>query len=1188
MHHRRHRLATIAAGVTAAASAVGAASVAALPAAAEARPAVVAAAGAAPAAAAPAAAAPAAAAPAAARGAARPSPRAIVLVNGDEIMSAAAPGGRRFGEIVSAVTGIGGTLTTLRLNGKTYEIPLVALPYLGRGLDPSLFDVSALTGHESGGRLPVRVGFQGRPPALPGVQVTHKGTVTEDGYLTRSSARLFGAALTHQFAADHSHGSYGRDGMFAGGVSVSLAGAAAHPAVTPAYVLHTLTVRGTDASGKPDEGDLVLVLNVDDGSLFSDPVEAVNDFFNGVAKFSVPSGHYWALGIFFGLTQQSALRADVLPQFTAGKGTTVRVDARAATSEVTLVTPKPSIAQALSVEIRRAPAKGFANAFTFGSIGAGGGGVWVNPTRTPVTVGELQTFTDGLLTAANGPTARYEYDLAFAGPAGIVPPQHIVARPAGLARVDARYYDAVTAAGSLGRAGLFPPQLQDGIFFVNSFPFSLPQRRTEYTSSGPSLAWLSVVTDSQGDTIQADVFRRYHGHAATVEDWNSYPLHPGVNFSAITGSDDFINLPSAARAGDTLSLDVTPFSDNLPGHLGEGFGTDGSGAKITGSFEIDQNGRKIAGGTVPALSPPDLFVTGVRLSPTPAAIRFVLNAARSGGAYPLARASQTIWTWNSAHEAATVLPAGWLCAATFTTGVLNRDCRVEPVLTLRYAVAGMALDGSVAAGPQELDFSAGHLQLAREARITGATVAVSFDGGATWQPAVVNRRHGGSFRAFFTAPPPGHGAAGYVTLRVAAAGAAGSAITETITRAYQIAPVPAANVSLGRTLAPPAPASWRPPAPRAACPPVRPGYARCLTLYTPQTPVNRALAAQLAGRAGAAGPAVTPLGWGARSIESAYKLPIGRTSHTLVAIVDAFGDRNLAADLAVYRKQYHLPACTTASRCLRKVNQRGKAAPLPQTDPGWEVETTLDAAMVSAACPHCKILVVEADSNSLADLAAAENTAARLGARVVSDSWGGREDGFALTYAKSFSHPGHVIVASTGDVGFTAAQFPANLATVTAVGGTQLARAHNKRGWAEQVWNDPSGGASGSGCSAYVAKPAWQHDSHCSMRTAADVSALAMNVPIYNKDAGGWITVEGTSASAPLIAGVYALAGNAATVTPRYPYRHARSLFDVTSGDNDWFNGSKGATCGFDYLCTAKKGYDAPTGLGTPDGTGAF
>jgi subtilase family serine protease len=120
-----------------------------------------------------------------------------------------------------------------------------------------------------------------------------------------------------------------------------------------------------------------------------------------------------------------------------------------------------------------------------------------------------------------------------------------------------------------------------------------------------------------------------------------------------------------------------------------------------------------------------------------------------------------------------------------------------------------------------------------------------------------------------------------------------------------------------------------------------------------------------------------------------------------------------------------------------------------------------------------------------------------------------------------------------------------------------------------------------------VAKPPWQHDPHCPGRTAADVAAIAWNIPIYEKVQGGWLTLGGTSASAPLIAGVYGLAGNAAAIKPGYEYQHAGSLFDVTVGNNSVLTGS-GAVCGYDYLCVAKKGYDAPTGLGSPDGTGAF
>ena len=372
------------------------------------------------------------------------------------------------------------------------------------------------------------------------------------------------------------------------------------------------------------------------------------------------------------------------------------------------------------------------------------------------------------------------------------------------------------------------------------------------------------------------------------------------------------------------------------------------------------------------------------------------------------------------------------------------------------------------------------------------------------------------------------------------------------------------------------------PALRAACPAPRPGYERCFALYRPQWAVNRAIAAGLSSPA-----AAQPKGWGPQSLVAAYKLPSEASSDQTVAISIAFDTPKLEQYLAMYRKHYGLPPCTTASGCFRKVNQHGLASPLPPSgvQSGWDLEATLDVSLISAACPHCKILVVEANDNSVVNLAATENTAARLGADVISNSYGSRETGFTTqTLAKAYDHSNRTIVVSSGDFGFDAANFPADLATVTAVGGTQLRHASNNRGWTETVWNSPRlFGAAGSGCSAYVAKPTWQHDPHCPGRTVADISAVATNIPIYNKDYGGWVTVAGTSISAPLIAGIYGLAGNATTLPPGSVYQHQASLFDVTTGNNVLLQ-----ACGHDYLCNAKKGYDGPTGLGTPDGTGAF
>ena len=108
-----------------------------------------------------------------------------------------------------------------------------------------------------------------------------------------------------------------------------------------------------------------------------------------------------------------------------------------------------------------------------------------------------------------------------------------------------------------------------------------------------------------------------------------------------------------------------------------------------------------------------------------------------------------------------------------------------------------------------------------------------------------------------------------------------------------------------------------------------------------------------------------------------------------------------------------------------------------------------------------------------------------------------------------------------------------------------------------------------------------------SWRRRCDVAA-AFNIPVYNTVYGGWVTVAGTSASAPLIAGIYGLAGNGARTTQKFLYAHAARCSTSPQGTTSGSPTASGAACGFDSLCVAGPGYDAPTGLGTPDGTGAF
>jgi N-acetylneuraminic acid mutarotase len=325
-------------------------------------------------------------------------------------------------------------------------------------------------------------------------------------------------------------------------------------------------------------------------------------------------------------------------------------------------------------------------------------------------------------------------------------------------------------------------------------------------------------------------------------------------------------------------------------------------------------------------------------------------------------------------------------------------------------------------------------------------------------------------------------------------------------------------------------------------------------------------------------PNTPPAGYGPADLQSAYNLPSATAGGgATVGIVDAFDYPNAEAELGVYRAQYGLPACTTANGCFQRVDQRGGTS-YPSQDSGWQTEEALDLQMVSAVCPNCHILLVEADDNSIANLGTAVNEAVTLGAKYVSNSYGGSEDPSELSSDTAYyNHPGVVVTASTGDSGY-GPQYPAASADVTAVGGTSLVKDSSTRGWSESAW---SGG--GSGCSADEPKPAYQTDTGCSKRTEADVSAVAdPNTGVAEYVHGGWLIQGGTSVSSPIMAAVYALAGTpvAGTYPNSYPYAATAALNDVTAGTN--------GTCTPAYLCTAGPGYDGPTGLGTPNGVSAF
>ncbi|MFY9885858.1 MAG: S8 family serine peptidase [Candidatus Cybelea sp.] len=323
-------------------------------------------------------------------------------------------------------------------------------------------------------------------------------------------------------------------------------------------------------------------------------------------------------------------------------------------------------------------------------------------------------------------------------------------------------------------------------------------------------------------------------------------------------------------------------------------------------------------------------------------------------------------------------------------------------------------------------------------------------------------------------------------------------------------------------------------------------------------------------------------GWQAADFLAAYNLPpASKGSGELVAVVDAYDNPNAAADLAAYRAAFHL-----GSSKFAKYNQKGQKKNYPATNSGWGLEEDLDIEMVAAVCPKCTIYLFEAQSDFPNDLQIAELSAVRLGAHIVSNSWGCGPGSNGCVNPEDFAQSDVTYVASAGDYGY-GAQAPASLDTVVAVGGTVLGK--NGSQYSENVWRD-----SGAGCSDRV-KPAWQSDPSCPYRTMNDVAAVAKDAAEYDSfHHHGWILVSGTSVSAPLIAGIFGVAGDAAGNDGGERFwnlsrKHEKKyLHEITTG---LVSGCPAGLRGT-YLCSAGTGqdggYSAPAGWGTPNGTNAF
>jgi Ricin-type beta-trefoil lectin domain len=372
------------------------------------------------------------------------------------------------------------------------------------------------------------------------------------------------------------------------------------------------------------------------------------------------------------------------------------------------------------------------------------------------------------------------------------------------------------------------------------------------------------------------------------------------------------------------------------------------------------------------------------------------------------------------------------------------------------------------------------------------------------------------------------------------------------------------------------------------CPPAAPADAGCAALIKNRTAASAS--------ASASADATTPGGYSPANLQQAYDFQGTRSgSGQTVAVVTAYNDPDAASDLAAYRTEYGLTACTVADECFKQVSETGSTTSLPGTAAGWTAPAAESIEMISAICPNCQILLVEASSTAISDLGAAENEAVTLGASFVDNDWiipeasvGAVETTYDTEY---FDHPGVAITAPAGDDGYGVINYPAASQYVTAVGGSTLtADSSVARGYTEAAW-----AGSSAGCSAYEPKPSWQTDAGCADRTLNDLAAVAdPNTPIAYYDTpteGGWGEGSGTVVSAAIVAASYALAGTpaAGTYPASYPYESPGGSYTTPGnayaspdGMNNITSGSDG-TCSVSYLCTAGAGYNGPTGLGSPN-----
>ncbi len=817
------------------------------------------------------------------------------------------------------------------------------------------------------------------------------------------------------------------------------------------------------------------------------------------------------------LAMPLSFRLLINPEFSVRADKTVTLHTAAATARVGVRVPRAGVDE-LSFTATRTAEKYGGIIWEMGTYG--GGSIRVQPVIRPVRHGSLTSAVGAHLTRQPTPHKKVPVDTKQ-GFDGIPADLSFAYQRTDFTVIHNRFHANDRPSTMYRYAfGMFPT---DFFASASGFPVHSPSQQSAWLLARPGLRWSQSVDAWFSFSpfrlaSQSSPARSYPaGPVGRAVEWFRGPVGPGIERRL--GARGVGPYCLLCRAGDRLR-------GNLP--MWSSAGTDLAGfvaGKSTSEWSLSTGRHRIASGA-------GFIAPRVTLPGTEQSYRLEASVRPDGPAWSLSTRVSDTWTFRSG------------------TGTYQ-----VPLVMPSY-VPPTDLSGDASPGRVHYGLRFGHLG-GSGGRIVSAALSYSTDQGRTWHAARLARTGQRSFRVSYV--QPGGRRPQDVTLRVRGTDAAGRSVDEVAVRAYSVdaataAPARTASRGPGRNA-------------RPACNTRSDTRYRCFALV-------RAGGRQALTRSG------QPAGYGAPDLQDAYGVTSQQSGSTL-AVVVSYHYPSAAADLAVYRKQYGLPPCTASSGCFTTLNQAGQPGPYPSRDHGWALEAALDLQMASAACPQCRLLLVEANQPTTGSLNKAVDAAAAAGAAVTNHSYGITEYGGVVKANAHYDHPGVTAVAASGDYGYQPASFPASSPQVVAVGGTALHRAANGRGWTERAWR-----GSGSGCSAYFAKPSWQHDRACHMRTFGDVSAVAApgtGVAVYDSFGlfghRGWFVVGGTSAASPFVAGMIAAAG-AGGLRPGDLYDTTRRFHDVRRGANGY--------CRNSYICSAKTGYDGPTGWGTPRRPGSF